>query len=177
MRRRSIIHFSPSCSAAFAFVQNRSKRAISRRTLRTRDGIGQLTGCLLKAQLHQLFTRHRHLARLASVVRSRFLKLSSFTSCNPIIAGDDLGLDRELVLRQAQSFASPHHRKTATDFEHNPARLDHRSPIFHAPLPLPIRVSAGFWVIGLSGKMRIQIFTAALHSTHDRTTGSFNLAG
>src|SRR5438094_2128254 len=31
-----------------------------------------------------------------------------------------------------------------------------------APLPLPIRVSSGFLVIGLSGKMRIQIFPPRL---------------
>jgi hypothetical protein len=40
-----------------------------------------------------------------------------------------------------------------------------------------MRVSAGFWVIGLSGKDADPDLSTALHCTHDRTAGSFDLAG
>ena len=41
------------------------------------------------------------------------------------------------------------------ELEHHATRLDHRDPAFGLPLPDPIRVSAGFFVTGLSGKIVI----------------------
>ena len=44
----------------------------------------------------------------------------------------------------------------AVELEHDAARLDARHPEFGRALPEPMRTSAGFFVTGTSGKMRIQ---------------------
>ena len=69
----------------------------------------------------------------------------------------DLGFDWQFVRSQSQRL----YRKTlgsSTDLEKNPAGLTTATQYSGAPLPLPMRVYAGFLVTGLSGKILIHTF-------------------
>ena len=66
-----------------------------------------------------------------------------------------------LWLSKTQSLARISLRD-ARDLKEHTARLHHRNPILGEPLPEPIRVSAGFSVIGLSGKILIQTWPPRL---------------
>ena len=70
-----------------------------------------------------------------------------------VLPADKLGLDRQLVSRQPHGGVRrrPVH---AFHLEQDLSGPDHRHPLLQASLPLPMRVSAGFLVIGLSGNSR-----------------------
>jgi len=72
------------------------------------------------------------------------------------------------------SFASAW--STPGELEQDPAGLDHRDPVVGAPLPEPIRTSAGFFVTGLSGNTRIQDLSTTLQVVDDRAPGCLDLA-
>lgn len=72
-----------------------------------------------------------------------------------IQAGDHLGTDRQLGGTETQRFTC-HIVRHAVDFEQDTARVATRGQWSTAPLPLPIRTSAGLPVTGRSGKTRIQ---------------------
>jgi hypothetical protein len=67
---------------------------------------------------------------------------------------DEARLDRQLRRTQVERFPREFARD-ALDLEQHATGLDHGDPELRRALPLPIRVSAGFFVTGLSGNTRI----------------------
>src|SRR5882762_11465260 len=82
-------------------------------------------------------------------------------SLKPSCAGNEFRRDRQLMCRQTHGFFCCRFVH-ARHLEHDAPRLHTATHFSGAPLPLPMRVSAGFLVNGLSGKIRIHNFPPRL---------------
>jgi hypothetical protein len=110
---------------------------------------------MLEAEVEQLALELGQLAFQLSVCISRSSLAFIRAILLQILADHKFALDGQLVHGQAQRFARGCFIHIV-QLEQHTARLHDGNPVFGEPLPEPMRVSAGFSVTGLSGKILIQ---------------------
>ena len=130
-------------------------RAMSRRTSRTRDGVLELAGRPLEAQIELLLLQLQHL--VVELIDGHGLGVGAFMASallgNP---RDEAGLDRQLGGGKRQRLLAPARPETPSTSNRMRPGLTRQTHNSGVPLPLPMRTSIGFFDTGTSGKMRIQ---------------------
>src|SRR5512143_4111763 len=93
------------------------------------------------------------------------------------VTSDDLGLDRQFILRQAQCLAGNIFRQTTTELKDHTTRANYGYPKLDVPFTFTHTGFGRSLGDGLIWENTDPDFTAAFHATHSRAPGSLELAG